>query len=73
MTDSDRTGFIVASLFGITGALVAIGVDTSRMAENSKRVADTADIEMCLEAVRVGIEPSTLPAPCRALRKEPGL
>ncbi|GEM_PF-5462545 len=32
------------------------------------RLADTADMQMCLEAVRVGIDPATMPKPCKDLR-----
>ncbi|TCM29067.1 hypothetical protein [Novosphingobium sp. ST904] len=56
--------------FGTLLIVLVVGYVVVGIRDCLDRLADTADIEMCLEAVRVGIDPGTLPATCKALRTQ---
>ena len=68
MNDQHRD---ISLSFGTLLIIVVIGYVLVGIKDRLERLADTADMEMCLEAVRVGIDPATLPGICKALRAEP--
>nr|WP_086491246.1 hypothetical protein [Novosphingobium panipatense] len=56
--------------FGTLLIVAVLGSVAFEIMERLDRLADTADMGVCLEAVRVGIDPATLPGTCKALRPQ---
>lgn len=65
MSQQSRT---ISLSFGTLLIVGLLGSVQFEIMERLDRLADTADMQMCLEAVRVGIDPQSLPQPCRTLR-----
>jgi hypothetical protein len=51
--------------------LLLIGLSTNQcnMVRQLGRIADTADLQLCIEAIKAGVDPATLSKPCNDLRK----
>ncbi|MEE4452890.1 hypothetical protein [Novosphingobium resinovorum] len=67
MTEQSRVISLSVGTLLIVGVLGSIQFEIAKQLD---RIADAADMNMCLEAMKIGIDPMTLPKPCKALRTQ---